>query len=89
MDDVHLDHALSEEFGSQIAAVHRLKASNAHFRVLMERNHRLWKDIHRMQSDLAPVADETRHDLEKRRLVVLDEMTAMLAAAATEAPNAA
>jgi uncharacterized protein len=81
MADEHLDHALSEEFGSQIAAVHRLKASNAHFRTLMERNHALWKDIQKIQSGIAPADDFTLEDLEKRRLVILDEIAAMLAKA--------
>ncbi len=87
MDEVHLDHALSEEFGSQIDTVHRLKVSNPHFRVLMERNHVLWKDIQKMQNGLAPAADEARHDLEKSRLAVLDEMATMLDDAAAEEPG--
>jgi uncharacterized protein YdcH (DUF465 family) len=81
MADEHLDHALSEEFGSQIAAVHRMKASSAHFRTLMERNHALWKDIQKIQSGVAPTDDFTLEDMEKRRLAILDEMAKMLAKA--------
>ncbi len=79
MAEEHLDHALSEEFGSQIAAVHALKASNAHFRTLMERNHALWKEIQHIQSGIAPADDQTLEVLEKRRLVILDEIAKMLA----------
>lgn len=81
MPDEHLDHALSEEFGSQIEAVHRLKNSNAHFRTLMERNHVLWKEIQKIQSGVAPTDDFTLEDIEKRRLHILDEIAKMLAPA--------
>lgn len=82
MADEHLDHALAEEFGGQIAEVHKLKASSAHFRTLLERNHALWKDIQKIQTGVAPTDDFTLEDLEKRRLAILDEIAKMLAAAA-------
>lgn len=81
MAEEHLDHALEEEFQGKGAIIHALKIKNAHFRSLMERNHTLWKEIQNIQNGV-DAADDARHEtLEKQRLLILDEMAAMLAKA--------
>ena len=74
----HLDQALAEEFADKSDAIHALKASDPGFRALLEQNHDLWKQIQQIQKGITPAADETLEDLEKRRLVVLDEIGARL-----------
>ncbi len=74
----HLDRALAEEFSGHGETIHRLKTSDAHFRHLMTLNHDLWTQIQNMQSGVTPSDDATRHELEKKRLKLLDEMGAII-----------
>lgn len=81
MQDEHLDLALAEEFAGHAATIHKLKVSDPHFKDLMKRNHEIWATIQSMKHDVKPVADETRHDLEKERLKLLDEIASKIKAA--------
>lgn len=74
----HLDHALSEEFAGQGERIHTLKQSDAHFRRLLEQNHELWKEIQQIQKNIQPASDEALETLEKRRLLILDDIAARL-----------
>ena len=76
-----LSQDLAEEFAGRAEAIHALKAKDAHFRTLLERNHTLWKEIQQIQKGLKPADDEAWETLEKQRLVVLDQIAAALAAA--------
>lgn len=81
MNQEHLDYALAEEFGGHAPTIHRLKQSDAHFATLLERNHRLFKEIQRIQAGIAPAEDATLERLEKERLAALDAIAAAVAAA--------
>ena len=74
----HVPHELHEEFPEAAERIHTLKVGNAHFAQLAERYHDLNRSIHRMESDLEPVADETLEDAKKQRLLLKDEIFAML-----------
>jgi uncharacterized protein len=80
MTDTHLDRALCEEFAGRSAEVHALKASDPAFGKLLERNHELWAEIQEIQEGIQPAEDAVLEDLEKRRLKVLDEISARLQA---------
>jgi len=77
----HLDRALSEEFSGHGETIHKLKTTDAHFKNLMTLNHDLWTQIQNMQNGVTPVDDGVRHDLEKKRLKLLDEIGAIIRAA--------
>lgn len=74
----HLDDALAEEFADKADAIHTLKATDGRFRDLLEQNHQLWKQIQQIQKGIAPAEDAVLEELEKRRLLVLDEIAARL-----------
>jgi uncharacterized protein YdcH (DUF465 family) len=76
---------LAEEFAGKGEIVHRLKLSDAHFRRLLDDNHALWKEIQQIQKGIRPAEDQALETLEKRRLVLLDEIAAIIAKA--EAPH--
>lgn len=76
----HLDKALAEEFAGQAEAIHRLKTTDSHFATLMERNHGLWKQIQQIQKGIEPADDAVLEQLEKQRLVLLDEIAARIRA---------
>jgi uncharacterized protein YdcH (DUF465 family) len=75
----HLDHALAEEFAGHGDAIHRLKLNDPEFKALMEQNHALWTEIQNIQRDVTPAEDSVRHDLERRRLKLLDEIARRIA----------
>jgi uncharacterized protein len=80
----HISDALAEEFSGKEAVIHKLKTASAHFRRLLEDNEHLFRDIHRMQTNVEPVDDATWETYEKRRLKVLDEIAAMISAVEAE-----
>jgi uncharacterized protein YdcH (DUF465 family) len=83
MQDQHLDRALSEEFADKAVAIHELKAADPRFKELLELNHGLWAQIQQIQENIRPAEDSVRENLEKRRLAVLDEISARLRASSS------
>lgn len=78
MSTTHLDQALAEEFADKAEAIHALKVSDPGFRDLLEQNHDLWKQIQQIQKGIAPADDAVLADLEKRRLLILDQIGARI-----------
>lgn len=76
----HTPHELTDEFPEQAEQISTLKASDSHFNKLTEQYHHLAREIHRIETDVEPASDEVLHDLKKKRLALLDEISAMLAA---------
>lgn len=79
MTQTRLDRALAEEFADKAEAIHELKAKDAAFRKLLERNHLLWEQIQKIQEGIVPTEDARLETLEKKRLLILDEISARLA----------
>ncbi len=75
----HTPHVLAEQFPDHAEALHDLKA-NPHFARLEAEYHTLNREIHRAETDVAPVADHVLEDMKKRRLALLDEIKGLLAA---------
>ncbi len=79
MQENHLDNALAEEFAGKGEIIHKLKTTNAYFKGLMEENHKLWVEINNIQNEITPAEDTVLEDLEKKRLVILDEIGKLIA----------
>jgi len=77
----HVPHELAEEFPDQVEKLHALKMNNAHFAKLAEEYHTLNREIHRIETDLEPASDMRSTELRKKRMVLKDEISAMLAGA--------
>ncbi len=77
----HLDTALAEEFAGHGEAIHHLKTTDPHFKALMEKNHALWVEIHKLATGEAAAADDYVEALRKQRLQLLDEIAAAIAKA--------
>lgn len=75
----HTPHELAEEFPEQTDKLHTLKMGNAHFAKLSEEYHRINREIHRIETGIAPATDEHSTDLRKRRMMLKDEISGMLA----------
>ena len=78
LDNRNTPNELDEMFPEAKAAIHDLKAGNAHFAKLAERYHELNRSVHRMETNVEPVSDETLEIERKRRLVVLDEIAGII-----------
>ena len=76
----HTPHELHAEFPDQAEKIHALKIGNAHFAKLSDQYHEVNREIHRIESGVAPTSDEVLEGLKKSRLHLVDEIAAMLRA---------
>ena len=77
----HTPHDLHTEFPDNDAGLRRLKMNDAHFRGLADRYHDFNPEIHRIEIAAEAASDLRAEDLKKSRLVLLDELSGMIAAA--------
>lgn len=71
-------HELHAEFPEMTAELHRLKVSDSHASRLMDDYHALNREVHRIETNVAPASDETLETLKKKRLALKDEIFALL-----------
>ena len=69
-------HALFPDHGP---ALHALKLGNERFRKLASDHHDLEAHIRRAEAGLDPISDEALEDLKKKRLLLLDEVSGLIA----------
>jgi len=77
----HVAHDLHAEFADDVEILHELKLSDGHFRAVSERYHDVNKEIHRIESEVEAASDERAEELKKQRLLILDEVAAMISKA--------
>lgn len=77
----HVPHELHEEFPDAAETLHKLKTSDAHFARLADEYHETNREVHRIETDVAPASDDVLEDLKKKRLHLKDQIAALLAAA--------
>lgn len=78
----HVPHELSEALPEHAERISALKAADAHFARLADDYHVVNREIHRGETNVEPMDDTRMTDLRKRRLALLDELSAILAKAA-------
>lgn len=71
-------HELAEEFPELTDRIHKLKVSNPHFARLADEYHDVNRHIHRHESGIQPASETHETELRKRRLILKDELYAML-----------
>ncbi len=76
----HTPHELAEEFPEHVARIHALKLSDSHFRKISETYHDLNRAIHRAETNVEPVDGAAEEVMRKRRLLLKDEIYAILSA---------
>jgi uncharacterized protein len=74
----HTPHELHEEFPQAAGMLTALKA-DPHFQKLADTYHELNRAVHRMETDIEPVATHILEDAKKTRLVLKDKIAALLA----------
>lgn len=76
----HVPHELHEEFPENAQKIHDLKTSDAHFARIADEYHEVNREIHRIESGVAPTSDEILEDMKKKRLFLKDQIAEMIAA---------
>jgi len=76
----HVSHELADTFPELKDKIHDLKLTNAHFARLTEEYHQLNREIHRVEANGINIADAAFEELKKKRLAMLDEISAILRA---------
>lgn len=79
----HVSHELHTEFPNDGDILHQLKVSDQHFRRISSRYHDTNREIHRIESEVESASDERSENLKKQRLLMLDEVAALIAKAKT------
>lgn len=74
-------HTLGEEFPDQIDAIHALKARDEAFAALLVQYDDINDLIHKAESRIEPVSDETEAEFRRRRLAIKDAIVSALASA--------
>jgi len=74
----HTPHELAEKFPDFKEKIHDLKLNNEHFAGLAEDYHKINREIHRIEAEVESASDFRAEDLKKKRITLLDEITAIL-----------
>jgi uncharacterized protein len=76
----HTPHELAEEFPEFVEKMRALKLGNAHFSKLADAYHEVNRAIHRSEAEVEPLSDETETAMRRQRMLLKDEIYAMLTA---------
>jgi len=76
----HTPHELHEEFPEHADRIHALKTSDAHFGKLFDEYHEVNRAVHRAETDVEPTDDANLENMRKQRMVLKDEIYALLSA---------
>lgn len=71
-------HRLVEEFPQYRDKIQSLKVSSSHFHKLFNEYDEVNKEINLLETEDSPVSDEHMEHLKKRRLLLKDQLYAML-----------
>jgi len=74
----HTPNELTEIFRRDRELVTRLKQDNAHYTRLADEYHEVNREVHRIESEAEAASDERTEALKKKRLGLLDEITAII-----------
>jgi uncharacterized protein YdcH (DUF465 family) len=85
LDNRNTPNELDEMFPSAKAVIHQLKQSDQHFAKLADHYHEVNRSVHRMETNVEPVSDETMENERKKRLAILDEISTIISRATTSA----
>ncbi|MCB1516042.1 MAG: DUF465 domain-containing protein [Hyphomicrobiaceae bacterium] len=71
-------HELHDEFPEFADKMSELKTSDAHFSKLFEEYHDVNREVHRGETDVEPMSDDHMTELRRKRMVLKDELYALL-----------
>jgi len=75
----HTPHELADEFPEHKDKIHELKMNDAHFAKMFDRYHEINRAVHRMETRIEPVTDETEEQARRERMQLKDQIATYLA----------
>lgn len=77
----HTPHELAAEFPEYVEKMRALNEADAHFAKLFDAYHVVNRATHRAETDVEPTTDEHMAELRKERMLLKDEIYAILSKA--------
>ena len=74
----HVPHELPEEFPDKVDLLRDLKQNNAHAARLMDEYHDVNRVLHRVETNIEPMADVEALRLRKTRMLLKDQIARLL-----------
>jgi len=74
----HTPHELADDFPQDKDRIREMRRTSPHFAKLADRYHEINRTIHRMEERIEPVADTTEFALRRERMMLKDQLYAML-----------
>lgn len=74
----HTPNELTQIFSRDRELITRLKLEDAHYARLADDYHDVNREVHRIEVESEAASDERTEDLKKKRLALLDEITAIV-----------
>ncbi|MEL6878127.1 MAG: DUF465 domain-containing protein [Pseudomonadota bacterium] len=74
----HTPNELTEVFKRDRELITRLKQEDAHYARLADQYHEVNRQVHRIESETEAASDDRTEALKKKRLGLLDEITAIV-----------
>ena len=74
----HVPHELAEEFPDVVDRIHELKMTSPHFARLADQYHEINRALHRIETRVEPAGDAPEAGLRKQRMILKDQIHAML-----------
>lgn len=74
----HVPHELHEEFPEHAERLSTLKQTDAHFARLAEEYHDVNRQVHRAETNVAPMEQLAEDQLRKRRALLKDQIWGLL-----------
>lgn len=72
------NHSIQAEFPQDTAILHELKLNDRHYQTLAARYDDINREIQRIETGVAPAADDHLETLKKQRLHLLDDIAAII-----------
>ena len=80
----HTPNELTKIFVRDRELITRLKREDAHYARLADDYHEVNREVHRIEAETEAASDERTETLKKKRLALLDEITAIVTKARKE-----
>ncbi|MEP3051820.1 MAG: DUF465 domain-containing protein [Erythrobacter sp.] len=77
----HTPNELTSIFARDREVITRLKQDDAHYARLADEYHEVNREVHRIEAETEAASDERTETLKKKRLGLLDEITAIVSKA--------
>ena len=81
----HTPNELTEIFARDRDLISQLKQNSAHYGRLADEYNEANREVHRVEAETEAASDHRTETLKKRRLALLDEITAIISKARSEA----